>query len=116
MFKKGILTSGDQKILAVFLVLVLLIFIPIAFNSGSRELNELEASTQQKSELPVFQVNLNTATEAELSLLPGIGPKLAVAIIEYRNANGNFTQTQDVKKVKGIADKKFAQIEKFLRL
>jgi comEA protein len=56
-------------------------------------------------------VNINTATSEELQTLPGIGPKTAEKIIQYRQANGPFTRIEDVMKVKGIAQGKFAKIK-----
>jgi len=55
-------------------------------------------------------VNINTATLDELISLEGIGPVLAKAIIEYRDASGPFTDTSDLKKVKGIGDAKYKAI------
>lgn len=47
-------------------------------------------------------VNINTATVQELQSLKGIGEKKAVAIVEYRQANGPFKTVEDLSKVKGI--------------
>ena len=55
-------------------------------------------------------ININTATEAELQTLSGIGPSKAKAIVEYRKQNGNFKTTADIKKVKGIGDGIFNKI------
>jgi competence protein ComEA len=60
------------------------------------------------------KVNINTADEAILSALPGIGPKTAVAIISYRTEHGKFQAIQDLQQVKGIGEKKFAKIEPYL--
>jgi competence protein ComEA len=48
-------------------------------------------------------VNLNTASEAQLEALPGIGPSKAKAIIEYRKAHP-FQTVDEVKNVRGIGD------------
>ena len=40
-------------------------------------------------------VNLNTATEADLETLPGIGPSLAQKIITYRTDHGSFRRTDN---------------------
>ncbi|MCX7970046.1 MAG: ComEA family DNA-binding protein [Negativicutes bacterium] len=53
------------------------------------------------------RVNINTASEAELDKLPGIGPATAQKIVAYRKANGNFKSTEELKKVGGIGDSKF---------
>lgn len=55
-------------------------------------------------------VNVNTASKEELEILPGIGEKLAEAIIEYRE-NTPFRQAEDVKNVDGIGEKKFEAIK-----
>jgi competence ComEA-like helix-hairpin-helix protein len=47
-------------------------------------------------------VSLNTATEAELEQLPGIGPALAHAIVAERTAHGPFASVADLARVKGI--------------
>lgn len=56
-------------------------------------------------------VNLNTAGQADLEKLPGIGPSLAKKILEFRQKNGNFKTTNDLIAVQGIGEKKFEQIK-----
>ncbi|MFA7268708.1 MAG: helix-hairpin-helix domain-containing protein [Sterolibacterium sp.] len=56
-------------------------------------------------------VNINTASEAELDKLPGIGPVKAKAIIEDRTKNGLFKTADDLKRVKGIGDKNFEKLK-----
>lgn len=60
------------------------------------------------------KVNINTATEEQLAVLPGIGPKLAAEIVTYRANNGNFKVVDDIKKVSGVGDKKFEKIKSFV--
>ncbi len=47
-------------------------------------------------------VDINHATAEELTALPGIGPKKARAIVEYREANGPFAKPDDLLLVNGI--------------
>ncbi len=56
-------------------------------------------SEKATTDSPVY---INTADEQELQRLPGVGPKLAQQIIEYRTANGPFQEMQDLDKVSGI--------------
>jgi competence protein ComEA len=57
------------------------------------------------------RVNINTADEAQLDTLPGIGPAYAQRIIQYREINGPFKKIEDIKEVSGIGDKKFEQLK-----
>jgi len=61
-------------------------------------------------------INLNTATQAQLDTLPGIGPVMAARIIAYKLKNGPFLLIEDLKKVNGIGDNKFAEISKLVRI
>ena len=56
-------------------------------------------------------INLNTASEKELQELPGIGPAMSARIIEYREANGDFQNIEDIKKVRGIGNAKFEKLK-----
>jgi competence protein ComEA len=51
------------------------------------------------------RVNVNTAGIELLSMTPGIGRTLAVAIVTYRDQNGPFASVEDLLKVKGIGEK-----------
>jgi competence protein ComEA len=64
---------------------------------------------------PVFAaLDLNSATQAELDALPGVGPGRAQAIIEYRAKHGPFNTVDALRNVKGIGDKTFAELEPLL--
>lgn len=52
-------------------------------------------------------VDINTAAKEELVALPGIGEKLALAIIAYRSSQGGFKDLDELKKVRGISSSKF---------
>ena len=56
------------------------------------------------------QIDLNRATAAELDALPGVGPSTAEKIGADREANGPFRTVEDLKRVSGIGDKKFADL------
>ena len=55
-------------------------------------------------------ININTATVEQLDTLPGVGPKVAARIIEYRQKNGQFKKIEDLMNVRGIGEKNFLKI------
>lgn len=59
-------------------------------------------------------ININTADREQLMQLEGIGEKMAQRIIEYRAENGPFETIQDIMKVSGIGEKKFANMRDFI--
>jgi len=56
-------------------------------------------------------VNVNTASAADFEALPGIGPKMAARIIEYRQKNGPFKKVEELMNVKGIGEKSFLKLK-----
>jgi competence protein ComEA len=63
---------------------------------------------------PSGKVNLNTASASQLTAIPGIGDKLAARIVEYRQKNGSFKNTQELMNVKGVGEKSFGKLEPFV--
>ncbi len=63
---------------------------------------------------PTAKVNINTASVDQLTTLPGVGPKLAARIVEYRQKSGPFRSPQELMNVKGVGEKNFAKIETWL--
>lgn len=60
------------------------------------------------------KVNINTADEAELQMLPGIGEVLAQRIVAWREANGDFVIAEDLLAVEGIGLQKLDAIRDFI--
>lgn len=56
-------------------------------------------------------ININTATQAMLEELPGVGPATAAAIIADRNKNGPFRQPEDLMRVPGIKESRYVLLE-----
>lgn len=61
-------------------------------------------------------VNVNTASVAELQLLPRIGPAVAARIVEQREKNGPFKALDDLLLVRGIGEATYEQLKPYLAL
>ncbi|RRR52554.1 ComEA family DNA-binding protein [Streptococcus suis] len=72
------------------------------------------SSAMSQEEKTTSLVNLNTATEADLQTISGIGAKRAADIIAYREANGGFKSVDDLNNVSGIGDKTMESIRPYV--
>jgi competence protein ComEA len=70
-----------------------------------------KSSASKAAAASAAPVNLNSATQSQLETLPGIGPKAAQRILEYRQKNGNFKKIEDLMHVKGIGEKSFLKLK-----
>ena len=70
----------------------------------------LEPLAPPKLKVLSIPIPLNTAGVEELDILPGIGPQIARAIVEYREAYGKFSSPEDLLQVPGIGPKKLAAL------
>ncbi|MGN0736156.1 MAG: helix-hairpin-helix domain-containing protein [Anaerovoracaceae bacterium] len=73
-----------------------------------------EGNTGSMSGISNGKVNINMADSVTLQTIPGIGPSKAERIIEYRETNGRFTKTEDIKNVTGIGDKTYDSIKNYI--
>jgi competence protein ComEA len=64
----------------------------------------------------VFSIplNLNEVGEEHLTLIPGIGPRLAQRIIQYRSKKGGFRKIEELIQVRGIGEQKLRNLERYL--
>ena len=56
------------------------------------------------------RININTASQSELTDLPGIGNVLAMRIVDHRRLYGDFSRIEDLRDVSGIGEKRFEAI------
>lgn len=61
-----------------------------------------------------IKININTATIEELNALPGIGPVLAQAVIDYRTENGPYRDVSDLLNVHGLGQKTLDKILEYI--
>ncbi len=83
------------------------------FTEKSQLLNRRNDSLSVQS---VRKVNINNATKSELVALPGIGEAMAERILLYRQDNGKFKNISELKKIKGIGEKKFDRLKEHIEI
>lgn len=59
---------------------------------------------------PAQPVNLNTATLEQLETVPDVGPALAQRILDWRSEHGRFESVAQLRQVRGIGERKFADM------
>ena len=63
-----------------------------------------------------FTISLNTATQADLERIPGVGAVTALRILSYRDKNGGFRTVDELLNVKGIGPKKMQKIRPYITI
>ena len=88
----------------LFAVLILLVALTGTAYSG------------EPTDVWVGQVNINDASTEELQEIPGVNKDLSRNIVDFREANGPFLSTNDLKLVNGIDEKTLTEIKQYVRL
>ncbi len=89
---------------------------PMSATLGSRPATPPKSSKSPPAGETPAAVNVNTATAADLTRLPGVGPVLARRIVEHREARGLFRRLDDLLEVEGIGPKLLRRLKPLLRL
>ena len=79
--------------------------------ANDRAEQELAATAFELSQPKEEKININTATAADLTQLPGIGDVLSKSIVAYRDSNGFFKRIDDIKNVPRIGERLFEAIQ-----
>lgn len=90
------------------------IYVAILALTMASTIAPLYAQKGADSKSTQLRVDINTATVEELTQLPGIGEKVAARIVDYRKENGRFQKIQEIMNVRGIGEKTFVKLEKYL--
>jgi competence ComEA-like helix-hairpin-helix protein len=67
-----------------------------------------------KKKPPSYPININSASSAELQMVPGIGPATAQKILQTRKAYGSFKDVNDLLAIRGIGQKRLDKMRKYL--
>jgi competence protein ComEA len=89
---------------------------PMATKKADTKKSEKAPKAPKATKAEVGVVSLNKATAKELESLPGVGPAIAERIVAYRTEQGKFSEISELMEVKGIGEKKLAQLRPHLTL
>jgi competence ComEA-like helix-hairpin-helix protein len=70
----------------------------------------------QNKQPPAHPLDLNVANVKELQQVPGIGPKTAQAIVDFRYKSGPFRRVEDLLAIKGINQRKLDKMRPYLKV
>lgn len=102
-------TTGPAKHIAAAL-LIGLSLIGAAIGAGTERFDPEQRYSASRAPL---LININSADEARLQLLPGIGPALAERIVEDRNENGSFERLADLERVPRIGPRTLENLKPY---
>jgi competence protein ComEA len=100
---KGILT----------VLLAVLLFSPGIVSAAEGKAAQQPPAAAAAKVLPQ-KLDLNRVSREDLLAVPGIGPRMAQAIVDLRTKNGPFKRVEDLLAVTGIKEKKLASIAAYL--
>ena len=96
-----------RHLIIVLLLVLSATLVPASPASAAAQDKPADAKTAAAPQL----VNLNTAPAEQLERLPGVGPRTAARIIEYRQKNGGFKKIEELMNVRGIGEKAFLKMK-----
>lgn len=113
-----------QIILLLFTVLIISLFagrhcsqmIASISSINNKYVTSLSAATNTQPVIDHGRLNINIASERDLTYLPGIGETLAARIVEYREENGPFLCIEDLKRVEGIGETRLKTIAQYIAI
>ncbi|MHB8908734.1 MAG: ComEA family DNA-binding protein [Syntrophales bacterium] len=85
--------------------------IAISSAGGARSVKDMPAGRRLALGLPI---DLNRASAEDLSLIPGIGERMAIEIVQRRQAMGRFAALSDLTTIPGIKERKLSGVRRYL--
>ncbi len=119
MAGKGKITKTEIFFLILTMAFVLLVGLSFFRNGAAAGGDGVLITTWKQADVSQTlpqKININTADETALQMLPGIGSVLAGRIVDWREANGRFTAAEDLLAVEGIGEVKLNEIRDFITI
>lgn len=112
----GLTNSADSNLINLAMPINdgMQIWVPSVILDQGTELEGEHNNQVQGSVRSGNLININTASQAELETLSGIGPEYAQRIIQFRLENGPFKQVEEVQSVSGIGPVTFEKIRPYI--
>ena len=85
-----------------------------AGHSGAAQVQEAASPEAPRAQSEL--IDLNAATAMELETLPGVGPRTAERILEYRREYGGFERIEDLMDVRGIGERTFLRLRPLVKV
>lgn len=90
--------------------------VPAALQTQPPETTSFTEPPAETVPVIAFPININTADKDAFMALPGIGEVLALRILTYRDAHGNFESVEELMNVEGIGEKRMEEILDFITI
>ncbi len=105
-----------QTVPIILAIATSLLVLPVAgsIEAGSAMEAEGYARPAAARQEPQEPIDVNTASEEDLELIPGIGPAMAQRIIAWREQNGPFERIEDLLNVRGIGLKTLEKLRPYV--
>ncbi len=108
-----LLSGGDQVAIAAILVLCVFGMVFYFWHRSVVENGLIDIDRAERLHAD-YRVNINNSPWTAIANLPGIGEKLAHAIVDYREQHGPFRQASELVEVSGIGESKLRDIMPYL--
>ena len=109
------LVIWDEQQAAIAIIILCCLVGMISYFWYRSVISQGSIDIDRAEQLPVeFRLDINSAEWSEIVVLPGVGEKLARAIVECRRTNGPFDSLEEIQQVPGIGEKKFEKLKPFL--
>ena len=103
----------SPTLLTIFLIIFMLVCFCVMCNQIGCSIRLIPMQSYGNTKI-LNPINVNTATEQELTLLPGIGENTANKIVSYRQEYGPFESISDLTNVPGIGSETLREISNYV--